>query len=68
MTRPLFMIAGGSGVVPIRAMLRPRKAKGIDTPAYLLYSARSASEVIYREELDDLAGSDGFRLSLALTK
>lgn len=68
MTRPLFMIAGGSGVVPFRAMLRHRKAKGIESPAHLLYSARSASDLIYREELDDLAGSDGFRLSLALTR
>jgi ferredoxin-NADP reductase len=52
---PLLLIAGGSGVVPLRAMLRHRAAIGATNPATLLYSARTADEAIYREELAQLA-------------
>jgi ferredoxin-NADP reductase len=48
---PLALLAGGSGVVPLRAMLRHRSAAGSGVPARLLYSARTLDEVIYREEL-----------------
>jgi ferredoxin-NADP reductase len=51
---PLFLVAGGSGVVPLRAMLRTRPS---DVPARLVYSARTLDDVIYRDELDRL-GSD----------
>jgi ferredoxin-NADP reductase len=58
--RRLVLIAGGSGIVPLMAMLRHRAASpGSGTPpARLLYSARSADELIYRDELDDLAARD----------
>ena len=59
---PLLLLAGGSGVVPLRAMLRHRAAAGSSVPARLLYSARSLDEVIYRDELDRL-GAD-VRLTL----
>lgn len=52
---PLLMIAGGSGVVPFRAMLRHRAAIGATNPTTLLYSARSAEEAIYRNELEQFA-------------
>jgi ferredoxin-NADP reductase len=48
---PLFLAAGGSGVVPLRAILRHRRLTATDVPAKLLYSARSLDEVIYRAEL-----------------
>jgi ferredoxin-NADP reductase len=51
---PLLLVAGGSGVVPLMAMLRHRAAAGATTPARLLYSARSLEDVIYREELERL--------------
>jgi ferredoxin-NADP reductase len=54
---PLFLVAGGSGVVPFRAMLRHRAATGSDVPARLLYSSRTLEDVIYRAELDQL-GAD----------
>ena len=57
--RPLLLIAGGSGVVPLMAMLRHRAAAGSTTPTRLLYSSRSQEDVIYRDELDRLAGSGG---------
>jgi ferredoxin-NADP reductase len=48
---PLLLVGGGSGVVPLRAMLRHHRAVGSDVPARLLYSARTRDDLIYREEL-----------------
>jgi ferredoxin-NADP reductase len=55
---PLLLIAGGSGVVPFRSMLRHKRASGSDVPVRLLYSARSVADVIYREELMQLAAGN----------
>jgi len=65
---PLLMIAGGSGVVPFRSMLRHRDAVGSDVEAHLLYSARSLDEVIYRHELSTLQSADGVEITFALTR
>jgi ferredoxin-NADP reductase len=54
---PLFLVAGGSGIVPLMAMLRVRRAAGATVPAKLLYSARTIADVIYRDELTDI-GAD----------
>ena len=56
--RPLLLIAGGSGVVPLMAMIRHRAAVGDHTPVRLLYSSRSFEDIIYRSELDGLAAAD----------
>ena len=50
---PLLLVAGGSGVVPMRAMLRHHRATGSDVPARLLYSARTRADLIYPAELED---------------
>ena len=55
---PLFLAGGGSGVVPLMAMVRHRVAVGSDVPTRLLYSSRSFEEIIYREELEDLVARD----------
>jgi ferredoxin-NADP reductase len=55
---PLLLVGGGSGVVPLMAMLRSRAAAGSAIPARLLYSSRSWDEVIYREELARLDAAD----------
>jgi ferredoxin-NADP reductase len=65
---PLMLIAGGSGVVPLRAMLRHRAAMQSGTPTRLLYSARSMSEVIYRDELTRLAGNEDVDVAFTLTR
>jgi ferredoxin-NADP reductase len=66
---PLLLVAGGSGVVPLMAMLRHRAAVGSRVPAVLLYSSRRLSEVIYREELDRLAADgNGLRVVHTLTR
>ena len=56
---PLFLVAGGSGVVPLMAMLRHRAAAGGKGPAALLYSSRTFDDIIYRAELERLAGQGG---------
>jgi ferredoxin-NADP reductase len=55
---PLYLIAGGSGIAPLMAMLRHRDRQSLRTLALLLYSSRSMEEVIYREELDEMARRD----------
>ena len=55
---PLLLVGGGSGVVPLMAMLRHRAAKRATLPARLLVSWRSADDIIYRDELERLAASD----------
>ena len=55
---PLLLVGGGSGVVPLMAMIRHRAAVGSEVPARLVYSSRSYEEVIYREELEALAAGD----------
>ena len=50
---PVLLIAGGSGVVPLRAILRHHRAIGSEIPVRLLYSARTRGDLIYREELAD---------------
>jgi ferredoxin-NADP reductase len=55
---PLLFVAGGSGVVPLMAMIRHRAALGSGVHARLLYSSRSYEEIIYREELERLNAQD----------
>jgi ferredoxin-NADP reductase len=66
---PLLLVAGGSGVCPLMAMLRHRAARGSRVPARLLYSSRSLEDVIYKAELDRLAGRrDGLEVVHTLTR
>jgi ferredoxin-NADP reductase len=51
---PLFLVGGGSGLVPLRAMLRHRAHAGSDAEARLLLSARSEQDVLYASELPEL--------------
>jgi ferredoxin-NADP reductase len=55
---PLLLVAGGSGVVPLMAMLRHRAATASRVPTRLLYSSRTLEDVIYRDELERLAAAD----------
>ena len=53
---PLLLVAGGSGLVPLMAMVRARVATGSDAPVRLLLSARTAEDVIYAAELGTISG------------
>jgi ferredoxin-NADP reductase len=65
---PLLLVAGGSGVVPFRSMLRHHEASGSSVGVRLLYSARTLGDVIYRDELMRLGGIDGIDVRLTLTR
>ena len=66
---PLFLVAGGSGVVPLMAMVRHRAAANGKAPATLLYSSRTFDDIIYRAELDRLAGpGNGLKVMHTLTR
>src|SRR5690349_9674937 len=55
---PLLLVAGGSGIAPLRAMIRQRAAARSHAPICLLYSSRTYDEIIFREELDRSAATD----------
>jgi ferredoxin-NADP reductase len=66
---PLLLVGGGSGVVPLMAMLRARRAAADPAPAALLYSSRRIEEVIYLDELQELeAGPNGPAVFHTLTR
>jgi len=66
---PLLLVAGGSGIAPLMAMVRHRKAAGSETPVRLLFSSRSYAEIIFREELERFdAGDDTLEVIHTLTR
>jgi ferredoxin-NADP reductase len=65
---PLLLVGGGSGVVPLRAMLRHHRAVGSTVSARLLYSARTIDDVIYRDELEQLDAAEEIDVHLTLTR
>jgi ferredoxin-NADP reductase len=65
---PLLLVGGGSGIVPLMAMIRHRRAVQSRVPARLLYSSRSQDEVIYHLELDDVARCDALEVIYTLTR
>jgi ferredoxin-NADP reductase len=66
---PLLLVAGGSGLVPLMAMLRHRAAAGNEVPSHVLVSASAFEDVLFREELDALAvGDDALAAHITLTR
>jgi ferredoxin-NADP reductase len=65
---PLLLLAGGSGVVPFRSILRHHRAIESAVPVRLLYSARSLPEVIYRDELMTIAAGGVIDIRFTLTR
>jgi ferredoxin-NADP reductase len=61
---PVLLVGGGSGVVPLMAMIRTHQAAGSDAEMRLLLSSRSLDAVIYRDELE----RSGVRVIHALTR
>jgi ferredoxin-NADP reductase len=65
----VLLVGGGSGVVPLMAMIRHRAAVGSSSPMRLLYSAKRLDDVIYRKEIEELAArGDGFEAFFTLTR
>ncbi|SDD48333.1 Ferredoxin-NADP reductase [Glycomyces harbinensis] len=68
-TRPVLLLAGGSGIVPLQAMVRQRRALGSRVPFRLLYSVRTPEDVIYADELiRPPRGDDGVETVLLFTR
>lgn len=66
---PLLLVAGGSGIVPLMAMLRHRAAARSAVPARLLYSARSYEEIVYRDDLARISSNgSGLETIYTLTR
>jgi ferredoxin-NADP reductase len=66
---PLLLVAGGSGIAPLMAMIRLRAAVRSPVPVCLLYSARTYEEIIYRAELERRAADDlDLHVAYALTR
>ena len=63
---PIQLIAGGSGIVPLMAMIRSRASAGSTEPFRLLYSVREPGAVFYRDELQAI--SDGVDLKVLRTR
>ncbi len=57
-TEPIQLVAGGSGIVPLMAMIRSRASAGNTAPFRLLYSVREPGAVWYRDELQSLSDRD----------
>jgi ferredoxin-NADP reductase len=64
---PLVLVAGGSGLVPLMAMLRHREAAGLGVPVSVLVSARTFPAVLYRDELSRRTG-DAVDVRYTLTR
>ena len=68
-TEPIQLIAGGSGIVPLMAMIRSRASAGSTAPFRLLYSVREPGVVFYRDELEVLAHhEDSVSIEYAYTR
>jgi ferredoxin-NADP reductase len=69
MGKPILLVAGGSGIVPLMSMIRHRAAVSSTTPARLLYSSRAPEDVIYSAELTRLKDSqDGPGIAYTFTR
>ena len=64
--RPLLLLAGGSGVVPLMSMIRAHGAAESEVPVGLIYSVRSPSDVIYQTELSERSLSSPLSVNLPL--
>ena len=68
MAGPALLIGGGSGVVPLRSMLRHHRASQSTVATRLIYSVRSPQDVIYRDELDSLAADEAIEVRFVFTR
>jgi ferredoxin-NADP reductase len=66
--RPLLLLAGGSGVVPLMSMIRAHGAAKSEVPVGLIYSVRSPSDVIYKTELSERSVSSPLTVDYRYTR
>jgi ferredoxin-NADP reductase len=67
--KPVLLLAGGSGLVPLMSMIRTRSAAGSLTPMRLVYSVRTDADVLYAAELRRrITEDDGLTVTLNYTR
>jgi ferredoxin-NADP reductase len=64
---PLLLVAGGSGIAPLMAIVRDWSVSAIDTPALLVYSARTWEDLVFRDELLTLQARGPHFMFIAVT-
>jgi ferredoxin-NADP reductase len=67
-TAPVHLVAGGSGIVPLMAMIRSHAVSGSTAPFHLQYSVRSPRDVFFAEELAELAKSPFLTVTYIYTR
>jgi ferredoxin-NADP reductase len=67
-TTPVLLVGGGSGVVPLMAMLRHHAAIQSEAAMHLVYSARTRADVLYADELQKLAEDPHRAVTISLTR
>ncbi len=67
-TRPVLLVGGGSGVVPLVAMLRHHAARRSEADMHLVYSARTVDDVLHRDELARLADDPHRGVTITVTR
>jgi len=66
---PIQLVAGGSGIVPLMAMIRSHASAGSIAPFRLLYSVREPGFIFYRDELRALSNrGDSLVVTYAYTR
>jgi ferredoxin-NADP reductase len=65
---PVLLVAGGSGIVPLMAMIRARRAAGSGAPFRLVYSVRTAADRYYAADLAALGAGPGLAVTYAYTR
>lgn len=66
---PVSLLGGGSGIVPLMAMIRARQQVGSGTPFHLIYSARTPDHIMYADELFRVTqAGTGVHVSYAFTR
>jgi ferredoxin-NADP reductase len=66
--RPLLLLAGGSGIVPLMSMIRAHDQAGSKVPVRLIYSARTPTDVIYAAELSERVQHGSLDLTYLYTR
>ena len=65
----LLMLSAGSGITPMLSMLKAMVDNGLDNDLYFMHSARSAKDLIAKDEISSLARQHGnCRISYTLTQ
>jgi ferredoxin-NADP reductase len=67
-TRPVLLLGGGSGIVPLMSMLRYHAELGSLAPMRLVYSARTEQDLLYREELSRMTSDEQRDVVITLTR